>query len=197
MVSHPPVARIELPASFTTEDARARGLSDSQLRNLVADGALARLGRGVYRRVDAPPADDDLVEIAHRAPDATLCLVTALSRHDLTDQVPDLIDVALPRGRRPPRLDLPVRWHRFDDKTFPLGRELLAVDSSVSIGLYSPERCIVDAFRLRHLEGDEIAVQALRRWLRRPGAAPAALLGLARAFPKAEPALRRALEILL
>lgn len=32
-------------------------------------------------------------------------------------------------------------------------------------GLYDAERCILDAFRLRHLEGEEMAFKALRRWL--------------------------------
>ena len=39
--------------------------------------------------------------------------------------------------------------------------------------------------------------QALRRWLRRPGSQPSALLAMARHFPKALPALRAALQVLL
>jgi len=73
----------------------------------------------------------------------------------------------------------------------------LPLTSQTTIGLYNPQRCIIDAFRLRHLEGPETAVEALRRWLRRRGSQPATLLAMARAFPKAEPALRAALEILL
>jgi len=44
---------------------------------------------------------------------------------------------------------------------------------------------------------EEITVEALRAWLRRPGAVPSGLLALAGSFPKAEPALREALRILL
>jgi predicted transcriptional regulator of viral defense system len=186
-----------LPASFTYAEARREGLSDRRLRRLVDDGALVRLGRGVYRRSEAPTIDEDLVEIARRAPDATLCLTTALARHELTDEIPDRIDVALPRSRRPLRVRAPVRWHRFADATYHLGRREIEVDEGATIGLYSPERCLVDAFRLRHLEGDETAIEALRRWLRRPGSSPAVLLDLASHFPKAAPALRDALRILL
>jgi predicted transcriptional regulator of viral defense system len=63
----------------------------------LADGALERLAHGLYRKADAPPADLDRIEIALRAWDATLCLTTALSHHDLTDVIPSQIDVALPR----------------------------------------------------------------------------------------------------
>lgn len=186
-----------LPSTLGYPEAREHGLSDRQLRDLVGAGILVHLGRGLYRKADAPPIDLDLLEIAYRSPDATLCLLSALSRHELTDQIPLRIDVALPRTRRPPRVQSPVRWHRFDERTFTVGRERLVVEAGASLGIYSPERCIVDTFRLRHLEGEELAVEALRRWLRRPGSMPAALLGLARTFPKAEPALRDALRILL
>lgn len=65
------------------------------------------------------------------------------------------------------------------------------------LGIYGAERCIVDAFRLRHLEGEELAIEALRRWLRRPGSSPARLLDLARSLPRGEPALLRALRVVL
>lgn len=73
---------------------------------------------------------------------------------------------------------------------FPLG-------AGKRIGIYDAERSIVDSFRLRHSEGSDLAVEALRAWLRRPDSRPAALLHMARAFPPAYPALRSALEVLL
>lgn len=187
-----------LPATFSYSQARAAGLSDRRLYALRDAGLIEQLGRGLFQRADAAEgADPDLIEIAHRAPQATLCLTTALARHALTDAIPAGIDVALPRGHRQPRTRAPVIWHAFAPDTFDVGRDQLRLTDQISIGLYSAERCIIDAFRLRHLEGSEAAVEALRRWLRRRGSQPANLLALARVFPKAEPALRAALEILL
>jgi hypothetical protein len=116
-----------------------------------------------------------------------LLVGTPLARHDLTDQIPDRIDVALPRSQRPPRLAALVRWHRFDETTYAIGRDELIVDDEVRIGLYSPERCIVDAFRPRHQLGEDLAIAALRRWLRRDGAVPAPLLEMARAISRYAP----------
>lgn len=187
-----------LPTAFSYTEARARGISDRRLYALRDAGLIEQLGRGLFQRTDASgSADSDLIEIAHRALQATLCLTTALARHGLTDAIPPSIDVALPRGHRHPRTRVPVTWHAFAAGTFSIGRDELALTTGIQIGLYSPERCIIDAFRLRHLEGPETAIEALRRWLRRRGAQPATLLRMARAFPKAEPALRSALEILL
>lgn len=187
-----------LPAAFSYSQARAHGLSDRRLYALRDAGLIEQLGRGLFQRADAAgDADPDLIEIAHRAPQATLCLTTALARHGLTDAIPARIDAALPRGHRHPATAAPVSWHAFAADTFGIGREELALTGQTSIGIYNAERCIIDAFRLRHLEGAEPAIEALRRWLRRRGTQPAELLAMARAFPKAEPALRSALEILL
>ena len=187
----------ELPAAFTYAHARDAGLSDRRLRTLVASGAVHRLGRGVYRKADAPLADPDLIEVALRAPEATLCLVSGLARHDLTDIIPTTIDVALPCTHRAPRVRAPVRWHRFHADTFFLGRSMTDVDEELQIGLYSAERCLVDAFRLRHHVGEDVAIEALKRWLTRPDAVPAQLMRLARSFPKAQPSMLRALQVLL
>lgn len=177
---------------------RGRAVRDRRLYALRDAGLIDQLGRGLFQRADASgDADPDLLEIAHRATQATLCLTTALARYGLTDAIPARIDVALPRGHRHPRTRAPVTWHAFAPDTFNIGGGDLALTAGTAIGLYSPERCIIDAFRLRHLEGPETAVEALRRWLRRRGAQPATLLAMARAFPKAEPALRSALEILV
>ncbi len=185
-----------LPNSFSHNFAQASGLSARRLHGLVVDGSLEHLGHGLYRKADAPPADLDLIEIALRASDATLCLTTALSHHDLTDLIPATIDVALPRSRRSPKVRAPIRWHRFHEDTFDVGRETMEVDEGLSIGIYSAERSLIDAFRLRHQEGDEMAIEALRRWLTRPRATPADLLAMARSFPKAAPSLLHTLRIL-
>jgi hypothetical protein len=185
-----------LPTAFTHQLARVRGLSERRLRALLEEGAVEQIGHGLYRKTASPPTDLDRVELALRAPDATLCLTTALALHDLTDDIPTVLDVALPRSRRPPRVSAPVRWHRFQEDTYHVGRVSITVDGGLALGVYSAERSIIDAFRLRYQEGEELAIEALRRWLRRRDTSPATLLAMATRFPKAEPALLRALRIL-
>ena len=187
-----------LPPIFSYSQARQAGLSQRRIYWLRDHGLIELLAHGTYRRSDLPiGGDPDLIEIAARVPRATLCLTSALARHDLTDAIPSEIDIALPRGtRRPPTAAL-VSWHLFAVDTFNIGRELLALSGAEQIGLYGSERSIIDAFRLRHTEGSELAHDALRRWLRRRDSSPADLMRMAQHFPKALPALRTALEILL
>lgn len=189
--------RLQLPETFTLRQALRAGLSKREVYRRRDAGELEVVGRGLFRVAGADLGTSDLAEVAARAPRATLCLSTALSRHDLSDEIPRALDVALPRGTRPPLTEAAVQWHVFDAATFDIGREALVLSDTMSIGIYSPERCIVDVFRLRAREGSDVAIEALKRWLRRRGSQPAKLLEVASHFPRASGPIRRALEILL
>lgn len=184
------------PNIFTHADATALGISDRSLAELCRAGEIDRLARGIYIKPHID-VDHDLAEIAIRAPRATLCLATSLARHELSDDIPPSINVALPRQQRPPRTAAPTTWHRFDNATFDIGRTHIALTDELSIGIYDPIRSIIDAYRLRHLYGIDQAHEALKRWLRQRGNQPAALLKMGKQFPKAEPTIRTALETLL
>lgn len=184
----------ELPETFRYSEARAR-LNERQFRRLLAEGQIAALSRGLYRKSDWL-GDDDLIEIASKSPHATICLRSALARHDLIDDIPAEIDIAIPRGSWTPATGAPVRWRHFAVDTFEIGRGRLDLGGDRSIGLYSAERSIIDAFRLRHLEGADLANEALKRWLR-AGGQPSELLRMAKSFPRAITPLRQTMEILL
>jgi len=191
------IALTRLPATFTFTDARSAGISRWTLGRLQEHGRIEQIGRGLYRRSDADPADWNLLEIAHRAPRGTICLTSALARHGLTDLIPGSIDIAIPRGSTRPKIRAPVTWHLFAPETFEIGRTATSVDDETSIWIYGPERSIVDAYRLSRWEGPELGVIALRRWLKQRGSQPAALLTIAAHFPTTERAIRQTLEILL
>jgi hypothetical protein len=201
----------------------ALGVTEARLRRWLARGLVERVGYGAYRRVGTTVADLDRVEVALRAPRATICLTSGLVEHDLVDDNPGVLDLALPRGAWQPRLATAVQWHSFAVATFDLDRSLVPASgpetggpetggaetggaetggaetggATTVIGLYGPRRCIVDVFRLRHEVGPEVGVEALKRWLRRPGSQPGQLLELAGSFPAALPSLTEALRVLL
>ncbi len=184
----------ELPDTFRYSEALEQ-ISERQLRRLLADGRITAVSRGLYRKSDWL-GDDGLIEIAAKSPQATICLRSALARHDLIDDIPAELDIAVPRGSWTPETMAPVRWRSFDPATFSIGRDLLDIGGGRSIGIYSAERSIVDAYRLRHLDGADLANEALKRWLRR-GGQPSELLRVAKAFPRTITPLRQTLEILL
>lgn len=185
-----------LPDIFTRSTALDLGVSVREVYRLRDRGEIEQPARGLFVR-SGLAVDVDLAEIAVRAPEATLCLTSALARHGLVDDIPAQVDVALPRSQRPPRVAAPVRWHRFDVDTFDVGRSELTIHGELKIGLYDGARSVVDAIRLRHLYGEDQAIESLRRWLAASGNHPNELLDIARHFPPAEPPLRAFLRVLL
>jgi predicted transcriptional regulator of viral defense system len=118
-----PVIDIDLPATFTTRTARQRGLHPRDLYRLRDNGEVLELSRGVFRRADAPVASmPDLLAVAYRVPAAIVCCVSALVLHNLTDELPVAVQIAVPRHQRPPHIEYPpTEVFRFDSATFDLG----------------------------------------------------------------------------
>ncbi len=137
--------------TFRARDAAEVGVHPRDLYALRDEGLLVELSRGVYRLADAEISPYlDLVAVSRRSPRGTICLNSALSFWDLTDEVPAEVHLAVPRGAHRPVIDYPpVRVHVFAASTFGLGRERFRLDSGEEIFIYSAERSVVDAMRLR------------------------------------------------
>ncbi|CAA9449227.1 MAG: hypothetical protein AVDCRST_MAG58-811 [uncultured Rubrobacteraceae bacterium] len=138
----------------------------------------------------------DLVAVSRRSPNGSICLNSALAFWDLTDEVPAEVHLAVSRGAHRPRISYPpIRVHVFAADTFELGREQVRLESGEEIYIYSPERSVVDAMRLRGRIGTDVAYEALRRYLRRPRPSAGDLLRLARQLRTGGP-MADALEVL-
>ena len=147
-----------------TGQALTRGIHPAALYSLVESGQITRLARGLYRLADAQEfSNPDLAVVASKAPDAVVCLISALSFHGITTQVPRAVYLAVPRGRYAGmRLHTPpVKIYRFDATTFNQGIETHRIDG-VTFRIYGVARTLVDCFKYRNKLGLDIAVEALR-----------------------------------
>jgi hypothetical protein len=190
------VEATDLPPTFTTATARAVGLHPRELYRMRDTGELIELSRGVFRQADAPtPSLPDLLAVAHRVTTGIVCCVSALVVHDLTDEIPSAVQIAIPRQQRPPRIDHPpTEVFRFAGATFELGLSSVEAAPGEDVRVYSAERAVVDLMRLRHRLGEPLALGALRRYLRRRNARPGELLSLARALDVLGP-VRTAVDV--
>ena len=92
------ISGADLPDTFTAAEAGRSGVSRRTLERMLVAGSVERVGRGLYRRTDAESVDYDLLEVAVKAHWPTLCLMSALARHELTDIIPSVHDIAVPGG---------------------------------------------------------------------------------------------------
>jgi predicted transcriptional regulator of viral defense system len=191
-----PAEGSELPPTFTARTAREFGLHPRDLYRLRDEGDLIELSRGVFRQADASvPQWADLLAVAYRAPIGIVCCISALAVHDLTDEIPSAVQIAVPRSNRPPRIGHPpTEVFRFSDATFELGLSTVEAAPGESVRIYSCERTVVDLMRLRHRLGESLALGALQRYLRRRNPRPGELLAIARVLGVFGP-VRAALDV--
>ena len=137
-------------------DVEAIGIPREYLLRLLRRGVLARSGRGLYRLADAPVTEHhSLAEVAKRAPDATICLLSALVFHDLTTQLAREVWIALPAGRRAPKIDtVGIRVARFTGKA--MGREKHKLEG-VPVQIYCAAKTVADCFKFRNKIGLDVA----------------------------------------
>ncbi|MER5596076.1 hypothetical protein [Streptomyces sp. NPDC002265] len=160
-----------LSPTFTTAQARQALLSPRDLAHLVTEGEINELSRSVYRRADAPEtAHADLLAVCARAPRAVVCGESALALHELIDDIPAAVHIAVPRGTRRPTISYPPTVvAQYTPKTFALGVERFEAAPGETIPVYNAARSVVDAMRHRSRLGETLALSALGRYLRRSG----------------------------
>lgn len=164
-----------------TGEALAAGVHRRTLYAMRDAGELDKLTRGVYRLTKLPPlGNPDLITVAKRIPGGVVCLISALSFHELTTQIPHRVDLALPRTARHPQVAYPpVHIYRFSTNAFKAGIQEQQIEG-VTIRVYSPEKTLADCFKYRNKIGLDVALEALRAYRRLHGARFNAILEYAR-----------------
>ena len=153
---------------FRSGDAVEAGVSWRDLYRLRDVGELIELSRGVYQLAETAAVDDiDLITVGARVPRGTVCLNSALAHWDLSDEIPPVVHLAVPTGAHRPVIDHPpTEVHVFSADTFDLGRIEVVHGERERFWITDRERSVVDVFRLRHLVGEALAFEGMRRYLR-------------------------------
>jgi predicted transcriptional regulator of viral defense system len=184
-VSQPFTHEVELfrryGGTLRMSNALRLGVTRKTLYAMRDAGVVEPLSRGLFRLASLDPlGNPDLVTVAARVPHGVLCLISALAFHELTTQVPHVVDVALRRGTRKPRLDYPpTRFFWFSGPAFDEGIDTHKLDGA-SVRVYDPEKTIADCFRYRNQIGMDVVLEALRLWRARRRKKLDALLKYAR-----------------
>ena len=148
-------------------ELRENGVGKDCLLRLYKEGLLDRIGRGLYAAREADLTEHhSLAVVCKCAPQAVVCLLSALSFHGLTTQIPHAVWIAVPAKARRPKVDsvrVEVTW--CSGRAFTLGVETHTIEG-VSVRVYNPAKTVVDCFKFRNKVGLDVALEALRDCLR-------------------------------
>lgn len=148
----------------------AEGVTASTISRLEREGTIVLLARGLYASIDVHYT---LTEAAKLVPKGVICLTSVLAYHELTDQIPAKVWIAIgPKNWRPNFRYPPVRFAHFPNIYLRNGVEQHVIDG-VNVPIFGIAKTIADLFRYRRTVGINIALEGLHEALRKRKATPA------------------------
>ena len=145
--------------------AKRLGIDEKTISQMTEAGLLTRESLGIYRLASSPPLSyPDLIIVALRARQSVLCLISALSFHQLTTQIPHRVYIALPRGTKRPEIAYPpLQVITLSQTAYSAGIEVHHLDD-VPVNIYCKEKTVTDCFKFRNLIGQDVALESLKTY---------------------------------
>lgn len=145
------------------EDVEALGISRNYLYTMYGEGLLQKTAVGLYSLPDAEINENaNLVEVAKRVPNAIIGLISALSFHEISTQIPHEIWIIVPRGAWRPKIDYPpLHLSYVSGPAYSYGVQEHVLNGVV-VKIYSPAKTVADCFKFRNKVGLDVAIEALR-----------------------------------
>ena len=155
-------------------ELNSAGITAATVSRMERDGSIIRLSRGLYQLADAAiETHHSLAEAAKRLPKGVICLASALAFHELTDQLPRRIWMAVGKKDWVPKdAERAIRIARFADTLLDNGVETHLVEH-VPVRIFNVPKTIADCFRHRRSVGLNVAIEGLEQALRQRKARPA------------------------
>lgn len=145
------------------------GIPKQIIYDMVRSGEITKESLGLYRLAETENlGNPDLVQASLLIPKGVLFLISALYFHELTTQIPHYVYIALPRAIKKARINYPpIKFFYRSDQQYLAGIQEYTIDG-VTIRIYDKEKTIADCFMYRKQIGGEIALEALKDYMRQP-----------------------------
>lgn len=158
-------------------ELKGAGITAATVSRMEKDGEVIRLARGLYQLPDAElDANHSLAEAAKRFPKGVVCLVSALAFHEVTDQIPKTVWIAIGRNDWTPKpSDMSVRVLRFADDLLSEDVESHSIEG-VPVKVFGVAKSVADCFRHRSKVGLNVALEGLQEALRQRKTTPAQVM---------------------
>ena len=153
---------------YTTSELKDMGIAYYKSGRRVERGQLNRINRTTYENLAYKGDENDFINAAAYVPDGVICLMSAARYYELTNFLPDVIDVAIDRKKKVSTLpDWPqIKIFYFDPSRMDTGiTEITAGGDSFRI--FDIEKTVVDIIYYRNKIGIEETSEVLRNYLKR------------------------------
>lgn len=144
------------------------GFSPYLIRKLVDSGELIPVNRRFFKNPDYEGTQSDFSSVSIYAEKGVVCLISAAVYHGLSNERPNRVDVALPRGTRIPEgPEWPVmQFYLFSGDRYSTGIEEVTEENR-RFFIYDKEKTVCDALFYRNKLGFEPAAEILKNYMNR------------------------------
>ena len=159
---------VESKKFITTAELKDMGYSYYKIGKLEKDGLLRRVNRSTYENPSYSGDENDFFSAEAFVPNGVICLMSAARYYELTNFLPDSVDVAIDRKKKVVTLpDWPeIRIFYFDSARMELGvTEVREGDNAFHI--FDIEKTVADIIYYRNKIGIEETSEVLRNYLKR------------------------------
>lgn len=157
------------------------GFNKAQLKAGLNSGRIQKVDRGLYRLSEGfNLSNPDIAAVSIKASNGVVCLLSALAFHEATNEIPDCVHIAIPRGSHANKIKYPpVKFYRYNPSTWEAGIEEHEIDGR-KIRIYNLARTIADCFKFRNKIGMNIARDALKVAVMEKGIKPPEIMQYAK-----------------
>ncbi|PIP13960.1 MAG: Abortive infection protein AbiEi [bacterium (Candidatus Stahlbacteria) CG08_land_8_20_14_0_20_40_26] len=150
-----------------SKDILAEGIHPRDIKNILDKGLIIKVKNGLYKLTDIPViSNQSFIDLARAVPEGVICLLSALSYHELTTFNPSIISMAIYRKSWRPKIEYPpVEFYYFSTKQFKTGIDEIKIKAH-KVRIYCPEKTICDCFRYRNKLGLDTAKEGLSEYLK-------------------------------
>ena len=153
---------------ITTAELKDMGYSYYKIGKLEEQGILSRVNRGTYENLTYKGDENDFFSAEAFVPNGVICLMSAARYYELTNFLPDAVDVAIERKKKVNTLpEWPeIRIFYYDASRMDLGVTKVR-DGDNCFHIFDIEKTVVDIIYYRNKIGIEETAEVLRNYLKR------------------------------
>ena len=182
---------------ITTTELKDMGYSYYKIGKLEKNGLLRRVNRSTYENLSYKGDENDFFSAEAFVPNGVICLMSAARYYELTNFLPDTVDVAIERKKKVATLpDWPeIKIFNFDSVRMDLGVTEVREGDNV-FHIFDIEKTVVDIIYYRNKIGIEETSEVLKNYLKRRDRQIDRLYAYAKRL-RCEKAVRTYLEVLV
>ena len=153
---------------ITTAELKDMGYSYYKIGKLEKNGLLRRVNRSNYENLSYKGDENDFFSAEAFVPNGVICLMSAARYYELTNFLPDTVDVAIERKKKVVTLpDWPeIKIFYFDPVRMDLGVTEVREGDNV-FHIFDIEKTVVDIIYYRNKIGIEETSEVLKNYLKR------------------------------